>query len=76
MLPAQIPAANDEVVALGSALSDVIKSVKAKGSVLADAQAALPGLMAAVGGIGNLGADLKKPENQAYLAWAIASSLE
>lgn len=76
MLPAQIPAAAPEVVALGSAIADVIASAKGGGSALADAEAALPDLMAAIGGAASFGVDLKKPENQAYLGWAVAQALE
>lgn len=76
MLPAQIPTAAPEIIAIGSALSDVIGAIKAKKSALEDAQAALPGLISAMAGISNVGADLKKPENQVYLLWAIVQALE
>lgn len=76
MLPNQIPAAAPEVVALGSAVSDIVAAAKSGGSVLADVEAALPDLIAAAGSISNLGVDMKKPENQAYMGWAIAQALE
>lgn len=76
MLPAQIPAAASEVVALGSAIGDVIASVKAGGSLLQDAQAALADLIAAGTGIGSIGADIKKPENQVFFLYALLLALE
>lgn len=77
MLPNQIPAAAPEVVALASAIVDVVKAAKTPGSTaLGDASAALPDLIAAAGSIQNIGADLKKPENQAFVAYAIATAFE
>lgn len=76
MLPSQIPVADPEVVALASGLADILVSVKAKGTVLQDVEAALPDLLAAGQGVQNIGVDIKKPANQAYIVWAIAQALE
>jgi hypothetical protein len=76
MLNAQIPAAAPEVVALASAIADVIVSVKAKGAVLADLEAALPDLLLAGAAISNIGADVKLAHNQAFVAFAIGQALE
>lgn len=71
MLPAAIPAPAPEVQDLASALADVLAALKAGSGALAAAESALPDLLAASQSISNIGADIKKPENQAYLAWAI-----
>lgn len=76
MLPNQIPAADPEIVGLGSALSDLIVSIKAKGTVLADLSAMLPDLLAAGAAVSNIGADILKPANQVYLLWSLAQALE
>ena len=77
MLPSQPPAAAPEIVALTSAIVDVITAAKQTGSTaLGDAQAALPDLIAAANGIANVGVDIKKPENQAFIIWGIAQALE
>jgi hypothetical protein len=76
MLPSQIPAAAPEVVGLGSALAAVITSVKSGGTIVQDISVAVEGLSAAAAGFSAIGDDVKKPENQAYLAWAIAQALE
>lgn len=77
MLPAQMPTAAPEVVALASALADVLIASKTTGSsALGDAEAALPDLLAAAGSLVNIGADIKLAHNQAYIIWAIAQALE
>ena len=77
MLPNQIPAAAPEIVALASAIADVIVAAKKPGSTaLGDASAALPDLIASAAAIANIGVDIKKPENQAFVIYAIAQALE
>lgn len=76
MLPNQIPAAAPEIVAVGSAIADVITALKSGKNGLQAGEAALPDLLAASSGLQNAGVDIKKPENQAYLAWAVAQALE
>lgn len=76
MLPAQIPAAAPEVVALGSALNDFLKAIKSGGNVLAAAQAAEGDLLAAIASIGNIGSDIKHIHNQVYLGWAVGQVYE
>lgn len=76
MLPAQMPAAASEVVALASAIVDVIAAAKSGGSALADAEAALPDLIAAASAIANIGADIKLAHNQAFLIYAVAQAFE
>lgn len=76
MLPAQIPAADPEIVAVSSALADVISGVKNKQNGIQVAETALADLSTAFTNIQNAGVDIKKPANQAHLAWAIAQALE
>jgi hypothetical protein len=76
MLPNQIPAADPEIVAVGSAISDVITALKSHQNALQAGEAALPDLLAASTSLQNAAVDIKKPANQAYLAWAIAQALE
>lgn len=76
MLAAQIPAAAPEVVALASAIADIITSAVAKGSVLADLEAALPDLLAAGQSYANIGADAKLAHNQVFALYAIAQAFE
>lgn len=67
---------DDEVKALGDALRILLVDLKAKkaaGVILSDAVAPL---IAAVGGISNFGADIKKGDNQVYLVKAIVDALE
>ena len=76
MLADQIPAPSQEVKALTSALADVLSSLKQGQGALAAAQAALPDLIAAAGNVANIGANIKLPHNQAYIAWGIAQVYE
>lgn len=77
MLGNQIPAADPEIVALASAIVDVVTAAKQPGSnALKDAEAALPDLIAAANGIQNIGADIKKPANQAFIVYALAFAFE
>ena len=76
MLPSQIPAADPEIVALASGLADVITSVMAKGTLIQDLESGLTDFLAAGQAVANVGVDIKKPANQAYIAWALAQALE
>jgi hypothetical protein len=72
MLPNQIPAADPEIVALGSAINDVVMAAKATGSTaLGDAEAALPDLVQAFGNIANVGVDIQKPANWAFIVYSL-----
>lgn len=76
MLKSQIPAAAPEVVALGSAIADVLGALhEGKGSLDA-AKSALPDLLAASETAKNIGADIKLAHNQVYLGWAILQVYE
>jgi hypothetical protein len=67
----------DECKNLGDAIAAVIKQAKVPGSTLIqDAEAALPPLLAAAASIANIGADIKLPENQAYIIYAVLGALE
>lgn len=66
----------DEVKALGDALAIIVLDVKAKKGVAQIATDALPGLLAAIGGMANIGADIKLVDNQVYLIKALAQALE
>lgn len=77
MLPNQIPAAAPEVVALGSALNDVLTAVKGGKTWIEAIQSAEgDALAAATSGISNLGTDIKQAHNQVYLGWSVASVYE
>ncbi len=67
---------DDEVKSLGDALTSLISDIKAKKSVGVIAADALPSLISAVGGYANMGADLKKVDNQTYLLRALGLALE
>lgn len=76
MLPNQIPAASPEVVALTSAIVDVLTAIKAGQGGLAAAEAALPDLLAAAQTVSSIGVDIKLPQNQAFIAYGIAQVYE
>lgn len=76
MLPNQIPAADPEIVAVASAISDVIVALKAGQNALQAGEAALPDLLAASTALANAAVDIKKPANQAFLAYSVAAALE
>lgn len=76
MLPGQIPAAAPEVAALGSALNDFLSAMNKGQSAIAAAETAGVELLAASNGIQRIGADIKLPHNQVYLAWAIIQVYE
>lgn len=76
MLPSQIPAADPEIVAAGSALADIVAGIKAGQTPVQIGTAALSDLSTAFANIQNAGVDIKKPQNQAFLGWAIAQALE
>lgn len=67
---------DDEVKAAGDALKVLIIDIKAKKPIAQIAADALPGLLAAAGGFQNLGADIKKPDNEAYLAKCLSEALQ
>lgn len=67
---------DDEVKAAGDALKQLIVDIKAKKSVAQIAADVLPNLLAAAGGFQNLGADLKKADNEAYLAKCLSEALQ
>lgn len=75
MQPVQLQV-DDEVKALGDSLQALIVDIKAKKATAAIVSDVLPGVIAAVGGFQALGADLKKVDNQVYLARSIALALE
>lgn len=75
MQPVQLNV-DDEVKALGDSLKVLVSDIKAKKSIAVIAADALPGLFAAVGGFQAMGADVKKVDNQVYLAKCIAEALE
>ncbi len=67
---------DDGVKAVGDALAMLISDLKAKKSTAQIVSDALPLLAQAIGGLGTLGADLKKVDNQAYILRAIGIVLE
>lgn len=66
---------DDEIKAMGDALKSLIVDIKAKKSVAVIAADALPNLIAAAAGFANFTADIKKPDDEAYLAKCIAEAL-
>ncbi len=75
MQPVQL-SVDDEVKGLGDSLKALIVDIKAKKSAMQITTDVLPGVIAGVTGISTLGADLKKVDNQVYLAKCIAEALE
>lgn len=67
---------DDEVKAAGDMIKTLILDIKAKKSITAIAGDALPGLIAAVGGYASFAGDVKKSDNQVYLAKCLAEALE
>lgn len=67
---------DDEFVALGDAVKGLIADIKAGKTVLQDAQDAFSTLVAAIGSMGNVAADFKKVDNQAYVLKSLGDALE
>lgn len=67
---------DDEMKAAGDALSLLIIDIKAGKAIAAIAGDVLPGLIAAIGGYANMGADIKKVDNQVYILRCLAGALE
>jgi hypothetical protein len=67
---------DDEYAALGDGIHDLIAGIKGKKPVTEIVSDVLPDLVAAVGGLANLGKDIKKVDNQVYLVKCIADALE
>lgn len=66
----------DEVVAAVGVIANLVKDVKAGASPLTVVGDALKGLVDASAGMSQLGADIKKPEVRAYLAYALECDVE
>ncbi len=68
-------AVSDEFAAFGAALGGVIAGIKAKDPLMTDVTAFLTPLAAAIPAMGSVGADIKLPENQAFLIYSILKAL-
>lgn len=75
MQPVQLQV-DDEVKAVGDAIAGLVADIKAGKSVIVDAEDAFNALVGAVAGLKNIVVDIKKVDNQAYLAYALAKALE
>lgn len=67
---------DDEFKAAGDALAILIVDIVAKKSITQIAADSLPLLFQAVGGFSAMGVDIKKVDNQVYLAKCLADALE
>lgn len=67
---------DDEVIAIGNAIVGLVNDIKAGKAALVDAEDAFAALVGAVGSLQNLPADIKKIDNQVYLAKVLAGILE
>jgi hypothetical protein len=67
---------DDEVKVLGDVIGGLIADVQAGKTVLQDFENAIGKLVVSVSEFSNLGADLKKVDNQAYLLKCLADALE
>lgn len=67
---------DDEIKSLGDSLGLLISDLKAKKSVTQIAADVLPGLLGAIGQFQAAGVDIKKVDNQVYLAKVLAMALE
>jgi hypothetical protein len=67
---------DDEVKVLGDVIGGLIADVKAGKTVLQDFEDAIAQLVVSVSAFSNLGADIKKVDNQAYLLKSLADALE
>jgi hypothetical protein len=67
---------DDEVKALADALASLasdVKNKKAIGNIVADV---LPALLPAAAGLGSIGSDIQKVDNQVYVIYSLAKALE
>lgn len=67
---------DDEVIAIGNAIVGLVNDIKAGKAALVDAEDAFAALVGAVGSLQNIPADIKKIDNQVYLAKVLAGILE
>lgn len=67
---------DDEYVAFGQALKNLIGDIKAKKSVMQDITDFASPLIGSLGSIANAGADIKKVDNEVYLLKCIAEAAE
>ena len=61
----------DEVKAFSDALAALASDIKAGKAVAAILADVVPGLLAGSSGIAAIGADIKLPDNQAYVGYAL-----
>jgi hypothetical protein len=66
----------DEIKALGDALALLIGDIKAGKPAAGIAADVLPALLPAISGLQAIGLDIKLPENQVYIIYALAKALE
>lgn len=66
----------DEVYAVGQAVAAVKAAIAAKQGVIADITAGVMPLVSAVSALPQIGVDIKKADNQAYLAYAFLKAFE
>lgn len=67
---------DDEFKAMGDALAGLIADIKGGKTVIQDLTDAVQSLIPAVSAIGSMSVDVKKPDNQAYIAYALMKVLE
>lgn len=67
---------DDEYVAVGQSLKNLIADIKAKKSVMQDVQDFASPLIGAIGSLAAAGVDIKKVDNEVYLLKCIADAAE
>ncbi len=67
---------DEEIKSVGDAIKVLIMDIVAKKSIAVITADALPGLLSAISGFQVIGADIKKVDNQVYLAKCLAEALE
>lgn len=67
---------DDEYMAVGQSLKNLITDIKLKKSVMQDVQDFASPLIGAIGSLASAGADIKKVDNEIYLLKCIAEAAE